>query len=173
MKYIFLSAPCWRWYRSERHWPGWWKRWTIVTILEGVSVCMCVHVFIWEWMNKRENLLFFGCILYLSYFIPHGECWWDSIWIRGHKMTLLTVIYVRFLTFQCINVYIVTTSTFVFFKLKIQVTRGRRIIWLCYMISVIWCWWPEECSLVDAIFVIDGVNALWQFIYHLWMLKIY
>lgn len=96
---------------------------------------MCVHVFIWEWMNKRENLLFFGCILYLSYFIPHGECWWDSIWIRGHKMTLLTVIYVRFLTFQCINVYIVTTSTFVFFKLKIQVTRGRRIIWLCYMIS--------------------------------------
>lgn len=118
MKYIFLSAPCWRWYRSERHWPGWWKRWTIVTILEGVSVCMCVHVFIWEWMNKRENLLFFGCILYLSYFIPHGECWWDSIWIRGHKMTLLTVIYVRFLTFQCINVYIVTTSTFVFLNWK-------------------------------------------------------
>lgn len=68
MKLIFLSAPCWRWYRSERLWLGWWKRWTIVTSLEGVSVCMCVHVFIWEWMDKRENLLFFGvfCICHIS-----------------------------------------------------------------------------------------------------------
>lgn len=33
-------------------------------------------------------------------------------------MTLLTVIYVRFLTFQCINVYIVTTSTFIFLNWK-------------------------------------------------------
>lgn len=134
---------------------------------------MCVHVFIWEWMNKRENLLFFGCILYLSYFIPHGECWWDSIWIRGHKMTLLTVIYVRFLTFQCINVYIVTTSTFVF-KIENPSDTGKKnhlimlydISYLMLMtrrmqpIGCYFCNWWCECFMTIYLSFMNVENLL-------------